>query len=346
MSAGPGAPPRIVSLLPAATELVHALGLRDALVGRSHDCTWPESVRALPVCTRSLVVDGTGAAIDADVRRRAAAGEPLFEVDADRLRALAPTHVVTQAQCDVCAVGPEHVDAVVAGGWTGAPPTVLTLAATTLGDVFAELQVLGRALGVEAEGRRVATALAERVSTVGEGAGARTPRPRVLCLEWLDPPIAAGHWVPELVRIAGGEPLFGRVGQRSVDVTWDDVATADPDVIVLVPCGFDLERGRRDARALDAVPTWRSLRAPRAGRAFVVDGDAYFNRPGPRLVDSLELLAEILHPDAFDFGRSAHAAQAILPSGPPRSVLDEGLGGGVGRAAQARREGDGGSDGG
>jgi len=309
MPAPPPAPLRIVSLLPAATELVHALGLGDALVGRSHECDWPEAARALPVCTRSLVADGPGAAIDADVRRRIETGEPLFEIDAERVRALAPTHLLTQAQCDVCAVGTEQVDALLAAGWPGAPPAVVCLAPKTLGDVFAELQMLGRALGAADAGRAAATGLADRVSQVGEKTGARRPRPKVLCLEWLDPPIAAGNWMPELVRVAGGEPLFGRVGHPSVDVTWAEITEADPDFVVLMPCGFDLERTLEEARGLEEVPAWWALRAVREGSVAAVDADAYFNRPGPRIVDSLELLAEILWPADFDFGLGDRAAR-------------------------------------
>lgn len=300
---------RIVSLLPSATEFVHLLGLGHALMGRSHECDAPDAATALPVCTRSLIDDGPGADIDADVRRRLEAGLPLYEIDAQLVRSLAPTHIVTQSQCDVCAIGEEQVAAVIDAGWSGPRPEVISLAPRTLGDVFSDLQHLGRALGVEQAGQEAATTLADRVSQVGEKTGALAPRPRVLCLEWLAPPIVAGNWMPEIVRIAGGDPLFGRVGEPSQDVSWAEIETADPDVILLMPCGFDLERTLREAACLEDVPEWSSLRAVRAGRAVAVDGNAYFNRSGPRLVESLELLAEILAPEVFSFGWSDESAR-------------------------------------
>ncbi len=302
------APLRIVSLLPAATELVDTLGLGASLVGRSHECDWPSAVRDLPVCTRSLVVDGPGREIDTDVRERMATGQPLYEIDAETVQRLAPTHLLTQAQCDVCAVGEEQVDAMLASDWSGPAPEVVALTPHTLGDVFADLQRLGDALGASAAARRAATELAERVSLVGEKTGALHERPSVLCLEWLDPPIVSGSWVPELIRVAGGDPLFGRVGAPSEDVGWAEIAAADPDVIVLMPCGFDLERTLVEARDLERVPEWRALRAVHEGRVTAVDGNAWFNRPGPRLVESLELLAEILAPERFDFGLRARGA--------------------------------------
>ena len=300
---------RIVSLLPSATELVALLGLGDRLVGRSHECDTPREVAALPACTRSLIEDGESGEIDAAVRAMIAEGGALYALDEALVRELAPTHVVTQAQCDVCAIGSEQVEAMLARGWPGPKPEVIALSPRTLGDVFADLQHLGRALGVTDASRRAVSELADRVSRVGEETGARTPRPRVLCLEWLVPPIAAGNWMPELVRIAGGEPLFGRVGAPSVDVPWRDIAAADPDFVLVMPCGFDLARSVVEARALGDVPEWRALRAAQTGRAVVVDGDAYFNRSGPRLVDSLELLAELLAPDAFDFGLREKSAR-------------------------------------
>jgi iron complex transport system substrate-binding protein len=321
-------PPRIVSLLPSASECVHLLGLGHALVGRSHECDAPEGVLAVPSCTRSLVREGTGAEIDADVRRRLAEGRPLYELDRARIQALAPTHIVTQAQCDVCAIGEREVEALLADDWPGPRPEVIALAPRTFGDVFADLQRLGHALGVASAGRAAAAKLANRVSTVGEKTGAGAVRPRVLCLEWLDPPIVAGNWMPEIVRIAGGDPLFGRTGEPSGDVTWAEIEAAQPDFVLVMPCGFDLERTLDEALALAEVPEWPRLDAVRNGRATAVDGNAYFNRSGPRLVDSLELLAELLAPERFSFGWKDAASQVwspdaraprVQPSSPPAS---------------------------
>lgn len=312
-------PRRIVSLLPSATEGVHLLGLGDCLVGRSHECDAPAEVLSLPVCTRSLVPDAAGADIDAEVRRRLAAGLPLYEIDRARVRALAPTHIVTQAQCEVCAVGQREVEALLADDWPGARPEVIALAPRMLGDVIAELRALGRALGAAQAGRDAASALVDRVSWLGERTGARSHRPRVLCLEWLDPPIAAGNWMPEIVRLAGGEALFARAGQPSRDVSWDAIADAQPDFVLLMPCGFDLARTLEEARGLEGIPAWRELEAVQGGRVVAVDGNAYFNRSGPRLVDSLELLAELLSPETFSFGWQRAAAQAWAPLQSPSS---------------------------
>jgi len=307
------APRRIVSLLPAATELVHLLGLGGEQVGRSHECDAPAEARALPACTRSLVPDGPGAEIDVEVRRRLAEGRPLYEIDRERMRALRPTHIVTQAQCEVCAVDVREVEALLADAWPGAVPEVVTLAPRTLGDVIGDLQTLGRALGEAPRADAAAAALVERVSWLGERTGAGSPRPRVLCLEWLDPPIAAGSWMPEIVRLAGGDPLFARTGQPSCDVSWDAIAEARPDFVLMMPCGFDLARTLDEARGLDDVAAWRALEAVRGGRVVAVDGNAYFNRPGPRLIDSMELLAELLRPDTFSFGWRQAQGQAWAP---------------------------------
>ncbi len=292
---------RIVSLLPSATEIVCAVGLRDALVGRSHECDFPPGVERLPaLCEPKVPIHGASREIDREVRRLVADGLSVYRVDAEALRALAPDVVVTQTQCEVCAVSEADVVAATCD-WAGGAVRIVSLAPARLDDVLVDVERVGTALGVAERGAAVVARLRERLAALA----ARTrelPRPSVACIEWPDPLMAAGNWVPELVELAGGRNLFGAVGEHSPWLQWDAVRAADPDVIVAMPCGFDLARTRREMASLERLSGWDNLRAVRAGRVAVVDGHQYFNRPGPRLVESAEILAEILHPGALDFG--------------------------------------------
>jgi iron complex transport system substrate-binding protein len=300
---------RIVSLLPSSTEIVCALGLGPRLVGRSHECDHPPFVRELPPCTEAkLDPAAPGAEIDRRVKQLVRDGLSIYRVDAERLRRLRPDVILTQEQCRVCAATPRDLEEALAD-WLGARPLVLSLAPATLGDVFGDVTRAAEALGVAERGRSLVAALSERVSAIGERTGDLSPRPRVACLEWIEPLMAAGHWMPELVRLAGGTALFGAAGEASPWLDFADLRAADPDVIVVLPCGFDLERTRRELGPLEARPGFAELRAVREGRMALGDGNAYFNRPGPRLVESLEILAEILHPDRFAFGHAGAAWQ-------------------------------------
>jgi iron complex transport system substrate-binding protein len=298
---------RIVSLLPSTTEIVCALGLGTRLVGRSHECDFPPFVKELPACTQAkLDPAAPGAEIDRRVKRLVAEGLSIYRVDPERLRALRPDVILTQEQCEVCAATPRDLEDALAD-WIGARPRVVSLTPTTLGDVFRDVVDVAAALGVAGRGRALVGELTGRVSAIGEKTGDLSPRPRVACLEWIDPLMAAGHWMPELVRLAGGTSLFGESGQQSPWIDFEELRAADPDVIVALPCGFDLPRTREELRGLEASAAFAALRAAREGRVALADGNAYFNRPGPRLVDSLEILAEILHPDRFDFGHAGAA---------------------------------------
>jgi iron complex transport system substrate-binding protein len=292
---------RIVSLLPSATEIVCAVGLRDALVGRSHECDFPPGVEHLPaLCEPKVPVHGASREIDREVRRLVADGLSVYRVDAEALRAVAPDVIVTQTQCEVCAVSETDVVAATCD-WAGDAVRIVSLAPARLDDVLADVERVGTTLGVADRGAAVVARLRERLAALA----ARTrdlPRPSLACIEWPEPLMAAGNWVPELVELAGGRNLFGTVGEHSPWLQWDAVRAADPDVIVAMPCGFDLARTRREMASLERLPGWDNLRAVRAGRVAVVDGHQYFNRPGPRLVESAEILAEILHPGALDFG--------------------------------------------
>lgn len=295
---------RIVSLIASATEIVCALGFEEALVGRSHECDYPESVKRLPVCTRpKFPVDGGSDEIDARVKAILRDGLSVYDVDAALLRELRPDVIVTQVQCAVCAVSRDDVERALAGlggaGDTG--PRIVSLEPNALADVWRDIMAVAEALGEPGRGADLVVALRTRVGEIAARAAA-LPRPTVACIEWLDPLMAAGNWMPELVALAGGENLFGRPGEHSPQLPWEDFVASDPDVIVAHPCGFDIERTLAEISALETRPEWAGLAAVTGGRAFVADGNALFNRPGPRIVESLEVLAEILHPNAFRFG--------------------------------------------
>ena len=293
---------RIASLLPSTTEIVCALGAGAELVARSHECDFPPEIVSLPACTAARFGDGSSREIDDRVKDLVGRGLSVYDVDAERLRELAPTIVLTQDQCDVCAASLSDVEQAL-GDWTGTRPELISLAPQTLADVFRDVATVGAALGRSDEAERLVAAWTERVSEIGERTGA-LPKPRVACIEWLDPLMSAGNWVPELVALAGGEPLFATVGAHSPWLEWEELRAADPDVVIAMPCGFDLERTRTELHHLVQRPGWTELRAVRAGRVHIVDGNAYFNRPGPRLIESLEILCEILHPGQLAFGHS------------------------------------------
>jgi iron complex transport system substrate-binding protein len=293
---------RIVSLVPSATEIVAALGLADRLVGRSHECDWPPRVRDLPVCTApAFDPHGSSAEIDRRVKDRLREALSIYRIDDDLLRDLRPDAILTQAQCEVCAVSLADVERSVRDRLAIAP-RVVSLEPRRLGDVWDDVERVGAVLGEAERGVALASSLRGRVDGIAADAAGLPERPTVVCVEWLDPPMAAGNWMPELVELAGGVNLFGSAGQHSPWLTWEEIVAADPAVIVLLPCGFDIPRTLVELPAITDRTDWRSLRAVREGRVVVADGNAYFNRPGPRLVESLEILAEVFHPEAFRFG--------------------------------------------
>jgi iron complex transport system substrate-binding protein len=294
--------PRVVSLIASATEIVCALGCEDLLVGRSHECDYPPSVRRLPVCTEPKIdVHASSAAIDQSVKAVLQDGLSVYRVHADLLRRLRPDVIVTQTQCDVCAVSQKDVEEALCD-WLDARPRVVSLVPNALADVWTDIGAVARALEVADQGTRLVEALRDRIDAVARRAAALVERPGVACIEWVEPLMAAGNWVPELVALAGGTNLFGTAGKHAPWMTWEQLCAADPEVIVVLPCGFDIARTRQEMPALTQQPDWARLRAVRARRVFLADGNQYFNRPGPRLVESLEIMAELLHPDVFHFG--------------------------------------------
>ena len=296
------AEPRVISLIASATEIVCALGLADRLVGRSHECDFPDEVRRLPVVTEpKFLTQGTSAEIDRRVKDLLEQALSVYRVDALRLRALRPDVIVTQSQCEVCAVTLSEVEQAVSD-WLEARPRIVSLEPTGLADLWTDIARVADALDVPERGAALVESLQERMAAIAERAGGLAGRPSVASIEWIDPLMAAGNWMPELVEKAGGVSLFGEAGKHSPGMRWEALVRADPEVIVVLPCGFDMARTRAEMPALTGRPDWRELRAVRAGRVFLTDGNQCFNRPGPRLVESLEILAEILHPEAFHLG--------------------------------------------
>jgi len=299
--------PRIVSLLPACTEIVCALGLGRRLVGRSHECDFPTSVRRLPVCTAPKIKpESTSADIDREVKALSQQALSLYDVDCEQLRALKPDILLTQAQCAVCAVSHEEVEAAVAG-WTDGRPRLISWSPSRLEEFWSELARVGDLLGVAGSARELVRELKGRVADVIVKSVQVTRRPSVACIEWVEPLMAAGNWVPELVELAGGKNLFGEPGKHSPWLDWNALRERNPEVLVVMPCGMDLARTERELPALTSRLGWSKLRAVKSNNVYLTDGNAYFNRPGPRLVESLEILGEILQPGYFSFGHEGRA---------------------------------------
>ena len=295
-------PSRVASLISSATEILYLLGLGARMVGVSHECDYPPQIGGLPRLTRSLVESAASSRnIDDQVRTLAGQQSALYAIDVELLASLAPDLVITQAQCDVCAVRYEDVVSAVHSSPELSRTQVLALNPARLADVLNDIRRIGAAAGVEQRASEAIDALTARVEHVRQITSSLSPaqRPRVACLEWIDPPMLAANWTPELVAWAGGNDGLHADGRHSSYADWDAIARFDPEVIVILPCGFDVERAIVEAQVLPALPQWASLAAVRGGRVYAADGNAYFNRSGPRLVDSLEILAHLFHPELF-----------------------------------------------
>ena len=297
---------RIVSLLPSATEIVCKLGLGDSLVGVTHECDFPPCVRDLPKVTRTLIpLDATSCEIDELVRERLKTQRALYTLDLPTLERLRPELIVTQTLCDVCAVAEAEVTAVACS--LPDHPKVLNLEPMSLEDIFNTLLMVGDAAGVSERAHLIVNQLRARVDVIAQRSSTIRNRPRVVILEWIDPPFSSGHWSPELVTLAGGDEQLGNPGVPSRTLSWQEVIAARPDVLVIACCGFDIPRTLVDIEILRQYPGWFDLPAVQAGKVFVIDGNAYFSRPGPRLVESLELIAHAFHPEL-------HSAPAGIPA--------------------------------
>jgi iron complex transport system substrate-binding protein len=293
---------RIVSLIASATEIVCALGFEDQLVGRSHECDYPLSVKQLPqLTTPKFKVEGTSLEIDQRVKAILLDALSVYRVDPRLLEELQPTHIITQSQCEVCAVSLKDVELAVCE-FTSSQPLIVSLEPNSLDDVWADIRRVGEALGAAERAEQLIDELESRMDNIVQRTHWLDTNPTVAYIEWIEPLMAGGNWMPELVGMAGGVNLFGETGKHSPWMTWAELIEKDPDIIFVSPCGFDIERTLQEMHLLSSKPEWKDLKAVVAGRVFVADGNQYFNRPGPRLIDSLEILAEIIHPNVFHLG--------------------------------------------
>lgn len=300
---------RIVSLLSSATEMLYGLGAGGEVVAVSHECDFPADVSTKPRATfTNIDPSAPSGAIDVQVRELAAAGKPLYEIDVDVVVRAKPDLIVTQAQCDVCAVRYEDVLDLVRREPSLHDVPVFSLNPERLDDILADIVRLGEATSRQEAARQYVDGLYARIEVVRAVTGGLPAerRRRTACIEWIDPPMMAGNWTPELIDLAGGVQPLAVAGRHSTYTPWDDVVRFDPEVVVVMPCGFDLERTVVEARRLAEFADWQTLRAVRDGRVYAVDGNALFNRSGPRIVDSLELLARLVHPELH--GLDAHGA--------------------------------------
>ena len=293
---------RIVSLLPAATEIVCALGLEGQLVGRSHECDYPESIQHSPVCSEANFPDGLSSNdIDIKVKEILADALSIYTVKREVIKELAPDVVITQAQCEVCAVSLEEVEKAL-DNYLDKQTRIVSLQPNKLEDIFKDIQTVADALGITSAGNTLIEDLQERVDIIRHKLKYVESRPTVACIEWLEPMMVSGNWIPELAGLAGGKSVLAEAGKHSPYIQWDDILLVDPEIIVVMPCGFSIERTMREMNLLLNLPQFADTRAAKNNRIYIADGNQYFNRPGPRIVDSIEIMAEIVHPKLFSFG--------------------------------------------
>lgn len=293
---------RIASLLPSATEIVAALGYQDCLVGRSHECDFPPGVEALPVCSEPRIdVSGSSNEIDQQVKASLRDALSIYTVFPETLERLNPSVIVTQSQCDVCAVNMADVQAAVCE-MIESKPEIVSLEPMALSDIWSDIQTVADALNDAEAGDRLIASLKSRLQDLTTRLPESAARPTVVCIEWLEPLMPAGNWIPELVELAGGTSLLSEAGKHSPWMTWDDLVSADPEFIIIMPCGFGIERTKQELHLLTKHPGWPGLKAVQNGNVYLTDGHQYFNRPGPRVVESAEILAEILHGPNIRFG--------------------------------------------
>ena len=303
---------RIASLLPSATEIVYALGLGDDLVAVTHECDFPPDARVKRHVTRNLIPTGLASAeIDRAVWESSQDAHSIYQLDIEALVGLRPDLILTQDLCEVCAVPRSAVDDAVRR--LDSPPAILSLDPTNLQDVLLNIEEVGEATGYEAKARLLVTSLRDRIEAIAAATSAVAQRPRVLCCEWLDPVFCSGHWVPEQVRLAGGVDGLGQEAGPAISIAWQEVLQYAPEVIILMPCGFDASQAAAHIDELAHRSGWETLPAVTKGRVYAVDASAYYSRPGPRLVDGLELLARILHPGSYHKSAPRHAALKSVP---------------------------------
>jgi len=293
--------PRILSLIPSSTEIVCALGFGNQLIGRSHECDFPSSVQKLSSCTApKFKVEGTSAEIDQRVKSILKNALSVYQIDEKKLQQMQPDIIITQAQCEVCAVSLKDVENAVCE-WVESRPQIVSLEPNQLSDIWKDFINIAEALGVKEQGHELVSQLKQRMNKIAQKTINFPQKPTVVCIEWIEPLMSAGNWMPELIEMGGGINLFGVAGEQSPWMIWEQLLEANPDVILVMPCGFNLARSKAEMSSLSQKPEWSQLNAVQNQQVYLTDGNQYFNRPGPRLVESLEIIAEILHPAHFDF---------------------------------------------
>jgi len=293
---------KIISLLPAATEIVCALGLEQNLVGRSHECDYPEVVKQLPVCSEAKFTPGSGSIhIDAQVKEILSDALSIYTIDKELIKSINPDIIITQTQCEVCAVSLKDVEEALEN-LLDKEVEIISLQPNTLDHIFADIKLIAAELDVKQQGEVLLESLEERIDIVRHKLKFINDKPTVACIEWVEPLMLAGNWTPELVDIAGGKSILTQVGKHSPYIDWVDIRLQDPDIIVVMPCGFSIENTMKEMGTLLALPGFEELKAVKNNRLYIADGNQYFNRSGPRIVDSIEILAEIINPKQFIFG--------------------------------------------
>ena len=298
---------KIISLLPAATETICALGLEHCLVGRSHECDFPVSVKSLPICSSAKVFsESDSAAIDQQVKEILSNSLSVYEIDKDLIRSLNPDVIITQAQCEVCAVSLNEVEQALSG-FLNKDCRIISLEPHDLSDIYKDIERLALQLNVADAAAQLLEMSEERINIIRHKLKFITNKPKIACIEWLSPLMIAGNWTPEIVEIAGGIPVLTAKAKHSAYVSFEDVLREDPDIIVLMPCGFSIQRTLEEISLLLELPEWGKLKAVRENNIYVSDGNQYFNRSGPRITDSIEIMAEIINPKQFVFGLEGSA---------------------------------------
>jgi len=293
---------RIISLLPAATEIICALGLSENLVGRSHECDYPESVKVLPICSDAKFLPGANSAqIDQQVKEILTEALSIYKIDKELIQSLKPDVIITQTQCEVCAVSLKDVEEALSN-LVSSETKIISLEPNILADIFREIKEISVILDVEEAGNTLIEDLEERIDLIKHKLKFFPAKPKVALIEWLSPIMVAGNWIPELVESAGGTPLLAENGKHSPFVEWQQIYDANPDILIVTPCGFSIARTLQEIDLLLNLPGWRDLEAVKNNRVYIADGNAYFNRSGPRIVDTIEILAEIITPKYFNYG--------------------------------------------
>jgi iron complex transport system substrate-binding protein len=293
--------------------MICALGCRDQLVGRSHECDFPPGIHELPPITEpTIAVEGSSRDIHNRVSNRLEKSLSIYRVQTEALRALQPDIIVTQTQCDVCAVSFTDVEQALKET-LNSQPALIPLHATNLQGVWDDLLRVAEGIGRIREGRELLAAYQARIAAIAEVSRDLPSRPTIACIEWMEPLMAAGNWVPELVHLAGGQTVFGQPGEHAPWITWEALAAADPDMLILMPCGFSMARIQEELTVLTQHPLWTQLRSVQRQQVYLTDGNQFFNRPGPRLVESLEILAEIIHSARFRFGHKGQGWRQWAP---------------------------------